>query len=97
MLKIFYYAVGLLLFLAALSFAAINHDTVVIDYYFGRFEMALSLLLVTTFGLGAGCGLLAALGRQFRLQREIGRLRRSHQLAEEEVRNLRALPLKDVR
>ena len=96
MLKILYAAASLLLFLIALSFMAINSGDVAIDYYFGRLDLPLSLLLVITLAVGAACGLLAGLGYALRQKREIGRLRRAQRLAEEELKNLRALPLKDV-
>jgi hypothetical protein len=42
-------------------------------------------------------GSLVGLGRVVRVKREMARLRRESRATEEEVRNLRALPLQDVR
>ncbi|MDX1594453.1 MAG: LapA family protein [Gammaproteobacteria bacterium] len=97
MLKLIYAAIGLALFVLALSFAALNSDPVPIDYYVGRIDVPLALLLVVSLGAGALLGSLVGLGRVFRVKREMAALRRQTRATEEEVRNLRALPLKDVR
>lgn len=97
MLKILYAAAALLLFLVALAFAALNAAPVNVDYYFGTAELPLVLLLVCALALGALLGTLVGLGRVLRYRRELGRLRRSVRETEQEVRNLRALPLKDFR
>ena len=97
MLKLIYAILALLLFLAALSFAALNAAPVTVNYYVGSLDVPLSLLLVSALAVGALLGTLVGLGRVVRLRREMARLRREARVAEEEVRNLRALPLQDVR
>jgi putative membrane protein len=97
MLKLFYAALALLLFVAALSFAALNADPVSVNYYVGQLDVPLSLLLVSALAVGALFGSLVGVGRVLRVRREMARLRRETRATEEEVRNLRALPLRDVR
>jgi putative membrane protein len=97
MLKLIYAVLALALFVATLSFAALNSDPVPIDYYIGHIEVPLALVLVAALGIGALLGSLVGLGRVVRVKREMARLRRETRATEEEVRNLRALPLRDVR
>jgi len=97
MLKLIYAILALALFVITLSFAALNSDPIPIDYYIGRVEIPLALLLVAALGVGALLGSLVGLGRVVRIKREMARLRRESRATEEEVRNLRALPLQDVR
>ena len=97
MLKLIYAILALALFVITLSFAALNSDPINIDYYIGQVEIPLALLLVAALGVGALLGSLVGLGRVVRVKREMARLRRESRATEEEVRNLRALPLQDVR
>ncbi len=97
MLKLIYAVLALALFVATLSFAALNSDPVSIDYYVGRIEVPLALLIVAALGVGALLGSLVGLGRVVRVKRDMARLRRETRATEEEVRNLRALPLRDAR
>lgn len=95
MLKLIYALLALVLFVATLSFAALNAAPVTIDYYLGQHQVPLSLLLVVTLALGALLGSLVGLARVLHVKRELARLRRAARATEEEVRNLRALPLRD--
>ncbi len=97
MLKLIYAVLALALFVVALTFAALNSDPVAIDYYLGRIEVPLALLLVAALGVGAMLGSLVGLGRVVRVKREMAKLRRETRATEQEVRNLRALPLRDAR
>ncbi len=97
MLKLIYAVLALALFVVALSFAALNSAPVTIDYYIGRIDIPLALLLVAALGVGALLGSLVGLGRVVRVKREMAKLRRESRATQEEVRNLRALPLRDAR
>ena len=55
------------------------------------------LPLVITLAFGACVGMLFSLGMVVRLKRETLRLRRQIQLTEQEVVNLRNIPIKDAR
>lgn len=79
-----------------LSFAAINSDPVTVNYYIGTIEMPLALVLAAVFGAGALFGVLVCVGPIMRRSREASRLRKKADVAEREVRNLRALPLKET-
>lgn len=78
-----------------LGFAQINATAVTLNYYFDSLSTPLSLLLALTLGLGVLLGVIASSAAIFRSRREIARLRRQMKLREEELMNLRAIPLKD--
>ncbi|OGT20673.1 MAG: hypothetical protein A2V90_05190 [Gammaproteobacteria bacterium RBG_16_57_12] len=79
-----------------LGFAVLNAGLVTLNYYFGRGEYPLSLILVATLALGCFMGMLAGLGMYLGARRELARLRKEVKLKEKEVLNLRTLPLKDT-
>ncbi|ROR35098.1 lipopolysaccharide assembly protein LapA domain-containing protein [Inmirania thermothiophila] len=82
-------------FVVALGFASINAGPVSIDLYVARVEVPLALALALAFAAGAAVALVAAVGQWLRLRRENARLRRSARLAEQEVANLRAIPIRE--
>lgn len=84
-----------LIFVLALAFAVINADAVKLDYYVGSLELPLSVILVVSFALGAIVGLLVGLMRMLGLKRELSRLRRSERIAQQELTNLRSLPMRE--
>lgn len=87
----------LLLVLIGLAFAVVNAKPVELNYFLGTREVPLAMTLVLTLAIGAGIGILFSLGMMVRLKRETLRLRRQIQLTEQEVVNLRTLPIKDAR
>lgn len=89
------FIVVILIMMVGAVFAVLNADSVEINYYFGSRELPLSLILTITLGLGLVLGILAGMGRVLGLKREINALRKRSQMVNEEVNNLRALPLKD--
>ena len=66
-----------------------------LNYYFGSIEAPLSLVIVIAIIIGAALGVLASTGIVFGQKRELAKLRKSNKLAEQEISNLRSLPLKD--
>ncbi|WJW76694.1 LapA family protein [Thiohalobacter sp. IOR34] len=85
----------LLLVLLGLAFSVLNAHPVQLDYFFGSRQVPLALTLVLTLAVGALLGILFSLGLVIRLKRENLRLRRKAQVAEQEISNLRAIPIKD--
>ena len=82
--------------LLGLSFALMNAEPVTLNYYLGSIQAPFSLVAVFAIAIGAVLGVIAVLGVVFRQKREIARLKKQIRLAEKEVANLRALPLKDT-
>jgi putative membrane protein len=85
----------MLIMLLGAVFTVLNADLVEINYYLGRRELPLSLILTIALGLGVLLGVLAGMGRVLALKRELNSLKRRSQMVNEEVNNLRALPLKE--
>ncbi len=85
----------LLLIILGAAFAVNNAGSVKLDFYFGSGDLPLSLLLVAVLSIGALVGVLAVSGSLLRLKRENAVLRRKAKMASEEVKNLRAIPLKE--
>jgi lipopolysaccharide assembly protein A len=86
----------LLVALLGLTFALMNAQNIELNYYFGSIEIALSLAVVVAIILGAILGMLATLGIVFSQKCEMAKLRKATRLAEQEVANLRSVPLKDI-
>lgn len=82
----------LLAFLGA-AFAIINDQPVQLDLYFVVASMPLSLLLLLAMGVGLVLGAMVSGFYFMRVRKENARLRRQANLAEQEVKNLRSLPI----
>lgn len=95
MLRIVRFVLFLIILIAGLGFALLNTELVRINYYFGQWEMPLSLTLVIAAAVGALFGVISCLGIVFRLKREVSHLRRTVKLSEKEIMNLRSIPIKD--
>ncbi len=95
MLRIFYLLVFLLLIVIGIAFAVLNAEAVEFNYYFSSRQIPLSLILVLAMFTGALLGVLASTGVIISLKREAAQLRKSAELAEKEIINLRAIPIRD--
>jgi len=76
------------------SFAIINNSPVVVDLYFITRELPLSLLLLFALGCGIVLGGLAGMVYFMRVKKENAALKRKTRLVNEEVKNLRTMPIK---
>jgi putative membrane protein len=95
MKRIIIFTVLLLVVLIGLSFALMNAGMVSLNFYFGKLEAPLSLVMVIALALGAVMGVLASLWVVVAQKRELGKLRKSVKITEKEIANLRSLPMKD--
>lgn len=86
----------LLLIGFGLSFALLNAEPVVVDYYLGTASLPLSLALTLSLVIGALLGLLTASAILVRQRRKVARLRRQLGQADRELGELRKLPLRDA-
>lgn len=96
-MRIFTYIILLALVVVGITFAGLNATPVAINYYIGNSQLPLSLLLIIAIAVGGLLGLLVSLIIYVRLKSTNLRLRQRLRLVEEEVANLRAIPLKDDR
>ena len=95
-MKVFTYIFVIAIILFGVSFTVLNADPVKLNYYFGVREISLSLLLAFTLIIGAVLGIIVLLSPLFRLKTENYRLRQKLTGIEQEVENLRSIPIKDT-
>ncbi|MES2997809.1 MAG: LapA family protein [Pseudomonadota bacterium] len=94
-MRILAYLLLIVVVLFALAFAGLNAELVSVNYYLGKAQLPLSLLAVLSFIVGGLLGLLTAFVIYIKLKYANRRLKHRLRLVEEELINLRALPLKD--
>ncbi|MCG6886261.1 MAG: LapA family protein [Proteobacteria bacterium] len=95
MMKIIYVFLFLVLGLFGIVFAVLNAAPVELHYYFGSKQVELSLVIVLSMMVGAVLGVIASTSVIVNSRREVHKLRKSMDLAEKEINNLRAIPLRD--
>ncbi len=94
-MRIFTYLFFIIVIILGITFAALNHDPVKINYYLGEQSLPLSLLLVLSFISGSVIGLGVGLWIFFKTKLVNYRLNHQLKVAEKEIENLRAIPLQD--
>ena len=85
----------ILLAIATSVMTRLNLEPVVFHYYFGSLELPLSILVIAALSVGTVVGLVLTIGLTLSTRAERRRLRRTLQLREQEIRNLRDIPIKD--
>lgn len=83
----------LMLILFGVSFAALNADSVQINFYFTTIKMPISLLMTLVFGLGLLLGMFLFFVKYLRLKGEHRKTRNQLRLTKKEIKNLRSIPL----
>lgn len=78
-----------------LSFAVLNSQPVALNYYLGERDIPLSIIVVVSVAVGAVVGVVVSAGMILRLRARSARLRRQLRDAENDMEQLRVLPLKD--
>ncbi len=89
--------IGLFLLLIALigaSIAYLNAGEVSFDYYVSTITLPLAVLLFLALCLGALAGVLLTLGFVLAGRHQRAQLRRRLKLCEQEIKNLREIPIK---
>ncbi len=89
------YLLLLAVVIVGVSFATLNSESVVINYYIGQAKMALSFLLVLAFAGGCVIGLLVGIWFYLKVRFKNRGLTYQLRMAEKEVQNLRNIPLQD--
>lgn len=90
--KIIFY---LFVFFFGISFAALNSNAVKINFYVTTWIMPVSVLAAIMIAIGILVGLLISLSKFWRLKKELRQIKEQLRLTEKEIKNLRAIPLKD--
>jgi putative membrane protein len=88
-MRLITYIFLLLIVLLGITFAYLNSTQVVLNYYFGISNIALSLLLVVTLAIGISLGLAINLITYIRLKGENLRFQRKIKLLDKELTELR--------
>ena len=91
MLRLVSFIVLLFVLIIGIYFGLLNADPVSVNYYFGTYEMPLSLLLVATLLIGALLGAVASIGIIFRMRKRISNLKREVSKQERELENNQTL------
>jgi len=84
-----------LVVLVVMAFTVLNTATVPIDVYFYQATIPVSVLIFLSLIVGALLGVFGSLGLSFQYRNEIRKLRKRLALSEQEVVNLRKIPVKD--
>ena len=95
MLRLVYISLTLIVIILGVVFAVLNAENVQLNYYLGSFELPLSLVLVLAMIIGAVLGIFASLSFIIGSRRNTSKLKRSVEVAEKEIVNLRNIPIKD--
>ncbi len=89
---------GLLIFLVlfgvAIAFAIVNDQPVGINFLVGQVSWPLSIVILITTGLGLLVGVLVSLMSFLRIRFEYRRCQKRLRQCEQELSNLRALPIR---
>jgi putative membrane protein len=93
-MRVFSYIILLLIMILGLTFATLNSTPVLFNYYLGTKQIALSLLLVFSFGIGIVLGIIFTLFPVLKLKNANRRLRAKIKIVEKEVENLRSIPIR---
>lgn len=97
MKRFMYGVVVFIVVLIGVTFTTKNAQMVELNYYFGiHWNTPLSFMLLTTFTIGIAFGVFASLAMLARMQRQLLQVRRESRQLEQEVNNLRALPIRDA-
>lgn len=83
-------------FVIGLAFHLKNDHDVLLNYFLGTAELPFSFFIISSAILGVIFGMVSTIPMIFRLKRQNRRLLRQIDTTEKEVKNLRALPIKDT-
>ena len=95
MLRLLYFLSALIVVILGVAFSVLNADTVQLHYYLGSIELPLSLILILAMIIGALLGIFSSLSFIIGSRRSASKLKRSVEVAEKEIVNLRNIPIKN--
>ena len=95
-MRIIGYIFIFLLLFVFIAFACVNASDVTLNYYFGQLIAPLSQVLALTFAAGCAIGMLFSGVVYLKQKKKQYQLKQQLRKIEEEVKNLRTLPVKDV-
>lgn len=93
-----FFLISILLAIAVIFgivFTVFNADKVPVDIYFHQYELPLATVVFLAVLLGVLLGFMMAMTMLLKKQGELARLKRRFSSLEQEVDNLRKIPIKD--
>ena len=90
------YVFWVFIILLGLTFAALNSQKITLNYYLDTQTIHLPLLILVTLLIGAMLGVIAMLPSLIKNKHAARRLKSQVRHIEQEVQNLRTIPIKDV-
>ncbi len=94
-MRYIYIAFWVIVVLVGISFTALNSHTVLIDYYFANSELELPILLFIVLLLGILLGIIVMLPMVFKAKYHARQIKRRVKQTEQEVDNLRRMPIQE--
>ena len=85
----------LLVLLLVLFFTILNAEPVTVNYYLGEVHPPLAAVIILALVSGAILGLISSILVIMKTRHEVSKLRREIKHTEQELMNLRTLPIKD--
>lgn len=95
-MRYFVYIFWLIVIILAIIFVALNSHSVELNYYMGTSKIYLPLLLFLGLLLGAILGVFAIMPALFSSKRQKRKLKKRIRQIEQELQNLRNIPIKDT-
>lgn len=95
MLRLIYISLALVVIILGIAFSVLNAESIQLNYYLGSVDLPLSLVLVIAMIVGALLGIFASMSLIIGSRRSANKLKRSIEVAEKEIVNLRNIPIKD--
>lgn len=94
-MKFVYITFLIVVLILGISFAILNANPVAINYFLGKKLLPLSFLLSSTLIVGTLIGWIAGLILFFKQKVKNRKLKQRLQLLEQELNNIRSMPLRD--
>lgn len=88
-------ALYLFVFLMGVIFTLLNKSPVAVNYHLGQLELPVAVLVVLAILIGVILTLIVCYGSKLKYRIEIRGLRKRMLVLEQEIQNLRKMPLKD--
>ncbi|OGO90981.1 MAG: hypothetical protein A3F10_02115 [Coxiella sp. RIFCSPHIGHO2_12_FULL_42_15] len=95
-MKYVFFIFWMLVIILGVTFASLNSHTVTINYYVNETTIHIAILLLMTLVMGVFLGIIAMLPALIRNKNNHRRLRHRIKQIEQEVNNLRAIPIKET-
>ncbi len=94
-MRYLFYIFWILVILIGITFAALNPQRITLNYYLDTKSVHLPLMVLTTLVIGAVLGVIAMLPVLLKTKSVTRRYKHRVKQVEQEVQNLRNIPIKD--